>query len=108
MDIATGIGLAKTTAEVVKKLYEYSKTLKTQAKRQQMEEILTEVRGLSQEAWELEQTNRELSEKVRFSTISLINKFCRFHTQSAEARFCYSRGHADATARRSPFPRRHS
>src|SRR5439155_21024469 len=60
--------IAKTAGEISKKLYEFGKNLKDREAKQQVDEILDQVRDLKQSASELEDENRELREKLRFKS----------------------------------------
>jgi len=60
--------IAKTAGEISKKLYEFGKSLKDRELKQQIDEILDNVRELKQSAAQLEDENRELREKLRFKT----------------------------------------
>jgi hypothetical protein len=66
--VTTAWTIAKTAAEVSRKLYEFGKGLKDREARQQVDEILDQVRDLKQSASELEDENRELREKLRFKS----------------------------------------
>lgn len=58
--------IAKTAAEITKRLYEFSKALKDRDAKQHIDEILDELRELKQAASDLEDENRGLREKLRF------------------------------------------
>lgn len=60
--------LAKTAAEVSKKLNEVWKNAKDRETKQQIEAILDSLHDLKQEAVALEDQNRELREKLRFKS----------------------------------------
>jgi hypothetical protein len=60
--------IAKTAGEISKKLYEFGKSLKDRELKQQIDEILDNVRELKQSASQLEDENRELRERLRFKT----------------------------------------
>jgi hypothetical protein len=64
--VTTAWGIAKSAAEISKKLYEFGKSLKDREAKQQVDEILDTVRELKQSASQLEEENRELREKLRF------------------------------------------
>ena len=66
--ISTGWEIAKTAADISKKLYELGKSLKQRDEKQQIDEILDQVRALKQSASELEDENRELRLKLRFKS----------------------------------------
>jgi len=67
MEPAAAWTIAKTAAEISKKLYEFGKSLKDRQLKQQIDEILDELRDLKQSASGLEDENRELREKLRFN-----------------------------------------
>src|SRR6266568_4044121 len=58
--------IAKTAADISKKLYELGKSLKDREAKQQVDEITDRLRDLKQHASQLEDENRELREKLRF------------------------------------------
>ena len=64
----TALSLVKTAGEISKKLYEVGKSLKDREAKQQVDEILDQVRELKQSASELEDENRELRERLRFKS----------------------------------------
>lgn len=66
--VAATWSIAKTAAEISKKLYEFGKGLKEREAKQQVDEILDKVRELKQSASQLEDENRELREKLRFKS----------------------------------------
>lgn len=66
--VTTAWTIAKTAGEVSKKLYEFGKGLKDRDLKQQVDEILDQVRELKQSASELEDENRDLREKLRFKS----------------------------------------
>jgi hypothetical protein len=66
--VATALTIAKAVGDISKKLYEFGKTLKDREAKQQVDEILDQVRELKQSASELEDDNRELREKLRFKS----------------------------------------
>jgi hypothetical protein len=66
--VTTAWTIAKTAGEISKKLYEFGKGLKDRDLKQQVDEILDQVRELKQSASELEDENRALREKLRFKT----------------------------------------
>jgi hypothetical protein len=68
--ITTAWTIAKTAGEISKKLFEFGKSVKDHAAKQQIDEILDQVRELKQSASELEDQNRDLREKLRFSSDS--------------------------------------
>ncbi len=68
MDPATAWTIAKTAGEITKKLYELAKSVKDRDEKQQIDEILDQLRALKQSASELEDENRELREKLRFKS----------------------------------------
>ena|ERR1019366_3775213 len=64
--VTTAWTIAKTAAEISKKLFEFRKSLKDREAKQQIEDIVDQLRELKQSASELEDENRELREKLRF------------------------------------------
>jgi hypothetical protein len=66
MDPTTAWTIAKTAGEITKKMYELAKSVKDRDAKQQIDEILDQLRSLKQSASELEDENRELREKLRF------------------------------------------
>jgi hypothetical protein len=60
--------IAKTAGEISKKLYGVAKSLKDREAKQQVDEILDELRELKHVASQLEDENRELREKLRFKS----------------------------------------
>lgn len=64
--ITTAWTVAKTAAEVGKKLYALTKDVKDRDLKQQIDEVLDRLRELKHLASELEDENRELREKLRF------------------------------------------
>lgn len=66
--VTTAWTIAKTAGEVTKKLYEVGKSLKDREAKQQVDEILDQLRQLKQSASELEDQNRELREELRFKS----------------------------------------
>jgi hypothetical protein len=66
--VTTAWTIAKTAGEISKKLYEFGKGLKDREMKQQVDEILDNVRELKQSASELEDENRKLREKLRFKS----------------------------------------
>jgi hypothetical protein len=66
--VSGGWTIAKTAADISKKLYEFGKSLKDRDARQHVEEILDQLRTLKQLASELEDENHELRGKLRFKS----------------------------------------
>lgn len=66
--VTTTWAIAKTAADISKKLYEFGKNLKDREAKRQVDEILDSVRELKQSASELEDENRNLREKLRFKS----------------------------------------
>jgi hypothetical protein len=66
--VTTAWTIAKTAAEITKKLSEFEKSLRDRKAKQQVDEILDKLRELKQSASELEDENRELREKLRFKS----------------------------------------
>jgi hypothetical protein len=66
--VTTAWSIAKTAGEISKKLYNFAKSLKDREDKQQVDEILNELRELKQSASELEDENRDLREKLRFKS----------------------------------------
>lgn len=66
VDPVTAWSIAKTAAEISKKLFALGKRVKDHEIKQQLDEIADEVRELKQTASELEDQNRELREKLHF------------------------------------------
>jgi len=66
MDPVVTWDLAKTAAEITKKLYEFGKNLKNREAQHELDGILDQVRELKQHASELEDENRALRDKLRF------------------------------------------
>jgi hypothetical protein len=66
--VTTAWTIAKTAGEVSKKLYEFGKSLKDRDLKQEIDEILDQVRELKQSASHLEDENRTLREMLRFKT----------------------------------------
>jgi hypothetical protein len=66
--VTTTWTIAKTAGEITKKLFELGKSFKDRDAKQQIDEILDELRALKQSASELEDENRELREKLRFKS----------------------------------------
>ena len=60
--------IVKTAGEATKKLYELSRQIKDQTTRQQVDEVLDELRDLKHQASLLEDENRELKAKLRFNS----------------------------------------
>jgi hypothetical protein len=68
MEPVAVLSLAKAAGEVTKKLYDVLKSVKDRELKQQIDEILDQLRELKHSAAELEQENRELREKLRFKS----------------------------------------
>jgi hypothetical protein len=66
--VTAALGIAKSAGDISKKLYEFGKSLKDRDLKQQIDEILDEVRDLKHLASQLEDQNRELREKLRFKS----------------------------------------
>jgi hypothetical protein len=66
--VTTAWTIAKVAGEVSRKLYDFGKGLKDREAKQQVDEILDQVRELKQSASELEDENRDLREKLRFKS----------------------------------------
>jgi len=66
--VTTAWTIAKTAGEISKKLYDFGKSLKDREAKQEVDEILDNVRELKQSASELEDENRALREKLRFKS----------------------------------------
>jgi hypothetical protein len=66
--VTTAWTIAKTAGEISKKLYDFGKSLKDRDLKQQVDEILDQVRELKQSASVLEDENRDLREKLRFKS----------------------------------------
>jgi len=66
--IQTVLEIAKPLADLSKKLYEVTKSLKDHDAERRVDEILDELRDLKQSASRLEDENRELREKLRFKS----------------------------------------
>ncbi len=60
--------IAKTAAEISKKLFELGKTLKDREAKQHVDEIVDSLRDLKHRASDLEDENRELRDKLRFKS----------------------------------------
>jgi hypothetical protein len=65
--VTTAWTIAKTAGEISKKLYEFAKSLKDRDAKQRVDEILDQLRELKQSASVLEDENRDLRDKLRFS-----------------------------------------
>jgi hypothetical protein len=83
--LTTAWTIAKTAGEITKKLFELEKSLKDREAKQQIDQILDELRALKQSASELEDENHELREKLRFK-----NDDYEFRTP-----FWYDKSHPD-------------
>jgi hypothetical protein len=66
--ITTAWTITKTAGEISKKLYEFAKSLKDRDAKQQIDEILDQLRELKQSGAKLEDENRNLREKLRFKS----------------------------------------
>jgi hypothetical protein len=66
--VTTVLTIAKTAADISKKLFEFGKSLKDRDAKQHVDEILESVRELKQQASQLEDENRELRGKLRFKS----------------------------------------
>lgn len=66
--VTTTWKIAQAAGEITKKLFALGKSLKDREAKQQVDEILDELRALKQSASELEDENRELREKLRFKS----------------------------------------
>lgn len=66
--VATAWTIAKNAGEISKKLFDLGKSIKDREIRQQVDEIVDKLRDLKQSASDLEDENRSLREKLRFST----------------------------------------
>ena len=66
--VTTAWSIAKTAAEISKKLYDFARSLKDREAKQRVDEILDKLRELKQSASELEDENRDLREKLRFKS----------------------------------------
>jgi hypothetical protein len=61
-------GIVKAASEISKKLYAFGKGLKDREAKQQVDEILDQLRELKHSASQLEDENRELRNKLRFKS----------------------------------------
>jgi hypothetical protein len=66
--ITTAWTITKTAGEISKKLYEFAKSLKDRDAKQQIDEILDQLRELKQSGAQLEDENRNLREQLRFKS----------------------------------------
>lgn len=66
--VTTGWKIAKTAGEIGRNLYALAISLKDRDAKQQVDDILDQVRQLKQSASELEDENRDLREKLRFKS----------------------------------------
>src|SRR5438105_6056586 len=66
--VTTAWGIAKTEEESSKKLYELGKSLKDREAQHHVDEIVDKLRELKQSASALEDENRQLREKLRFTS----------------------------------------
>ncbi len=67
--VTTAWSIAKTAGEIIRKLFEYEKSLEDHDSKQQIDEMLDKLRELKQSASELEDENHaELREKLRFKS----------------------------------------
>lgn len=66
--ISATLSIAKTAGEILKRLYDFGKTLRDRDARQQLDEIMDKIRELKQSAYELEDENHVLREKLRFKS----------------------------------------
>jgi hypothetical protein len=87
--ITTALPIAKTAAEILKKLFEFGKGLKDHEMKQKLDEITDQVRELKQSASQLEDQNRELREKLRFKSdeYEFRNPF-RYHKAHPDQPLC--------------------
>jgi hypothetical protein len=83
--VTTAWTIAKTAAEISKKLYAFAISLKDREAKQQVDEILDQLRQLKQSASDLEDENRDLREKLRFKSDDY-----QFHSP-----FWYDKTHPD-------------
>ena len=68
MDPATGWTIVKNVADATKKLYDIAKGVKDYETKRQLDGVLDELRGLKQQASDLEDENRNLREQLRFKS----------------------------------------
>ena len=66
--VTAALTLGKTAADVYNRLYEYGKSLKDRDAKQQVEQMLDQLRELKHLASKLEDENRELRDKLRFKS----------------------------------------
>jgi hypothetical protein len=83
--LTTAWTIAKTAGEIIKKLFVLGNSLKDREVKQQIDEILDELRALKQSASELEDENRRLRDKLRFKSDDY-----EFHTP-----FWFAKVHSD-------------
>ena len=86
--------LAKTSSEIIKKLFEFEKSVEDLGSKRQIDEMLDTLRDLKQSASELEDENRELREKLRFKTDEYDFKnpfwYDKAHSDRALCAKCYA------------------
>jgi hypothetical protein len=75
--VTTARGIVKAASNISKKLYAFGKGLKDREAKQQVDEILDQLRELKQSASQLEDENRELRDKMR-SKATIMNFARRF------------------------------
>src|SRR6266478_2399889 len=81
--------IAKTAADVTKKLFTFGKNLKDRDEKNQVDEMLEALRDLQQSAWELEQENRELREQLRFKSDDYVFRTpFRYHKDRPDEPLC--------------------
>ena len=68
MDPVTGWTIVKNVADATKKLYDIAANLKDYETKKQLDGVLDELRGLKQQASDLEDENRDLREQLRFKS----------------------------------------
>ena len=92
--VTGALTLTNTAAELTKKFIAFSKTLKDRDAKHQVDEMLDTLRDLKQSAWELEDQNRELREKLRFKSDDYVfrNPFWYYkdHPEQALCAKCFA------------------
>ncbi len=68
LDPVTGISLVKNISDLTTKLYGDVKKLKDREAKQELDELLDDLRDFKQVASELEDENRDLREQLRFKS----------------------------------------
>ncbi len=97
--------IAKTAAEISKKLFELGKTLKDREAKQHVDEIVDSLRDLKQRASDLEDENRELRDKLRFKSDDYEFRnpywYHKAHPEEELCPKCFAKGIAAAMSKNS-------